>query len=191
MARWAADGRERLIRAALELFSEEGYDRVSVSQIAERAGLARSSFFRHFPDKREVLFAEQHVLTDRLLKAGASFDASTPIVRRVRTVLLVMAESFPDVARAGAAQRSAVIVSTPALRERDSAKRDALAHALCAAIAAEGPRDTSVKAAAAITLLALDLALERWLADAHGSFAEIAIMALDDIAKCLPDILNA
>ena len=55
MARWEPDARERLVRAALDLFAEQGYDDTTVVQIAERAGLTKSTFFRHFPDKREVL----------------------------------------------------------------------------------------------------------------------------------------
>jgi AcrR family transcriptional regulator len=60
MARWEPNTRERLIRAAIELFAEQGYEATTVSQIAERAGgLTKTTFFRHFSDKREVLFAGQ------------------------------------------------------------------------------------------------------------------------------------
>jgi AcrR family transcriptional regulator len=56
MARWEPNARERLERAALALFAENGYDATTVAQIADRAGLTKSTFFRHFADKREVLF---------------------------------------------------------------------------------------------------------------------------------------
>ena len=62
MARWEPDARERLVRAALDLFAEQGYDDTTVVQIAERAGLTKSTFFRYFPDKREVLAAGQDTL---------------------------------------------------------------------------------------------------------------------------------
>ena len=80
MGRWEPDARQRLVRAALELFSEQGYDNTTVAQIAKRAGLTKSTFFRHFPDKREVLFVGQDTLS-RLLAAGiaAAPSAATPL----------------------------------------------------------------------------------------------------------------
>src|SRR5215469_7084979 len=62
MGRWAPDARERLEDAALDLFVENGYEETTVAQIAERAGLNRATFFRHFADKREVLFGGENVL---------------------------------------------------------------------------------------------------------------------------------
>src|SRR6188768_1690200 len=69
MARWEPGARERLVLAAVELFSEQGYDATTVTQIAERAGVTKSTFFRHFPDKRELLVAGQETLS-RLLVEG-------------------------------------------------------------------------------------------------------------------------
>ncbi|MEK6311689.1 MAG: helix-turn-helix domain-containing protein, partial [Curtobacterium sp.] len=54
MARWQPDPRGRLLRAALELFAEQGYDDTTAAQIAERAGLTKATLFRQFPDKREL-----------------------------------------------------------------------------------------------------------------------------------------
>ena len=62
MSRWAPDARERLETAALDLFVENGYEETTVAQIAERAGLNRATFFRHFAEKREVLFGGEDVL---------------------------------------------------------------------------------------------------------------------------------
>src|SRR6185437_15971298 len=62
MARWEPNARERLERAALTLFAEDGYDATTVAEIADRAGLTKSTFFRHFADKREVLFGGQDLL---------------------------------------------------------------------------------------------------------------------------------
>src|ERR1700744_4272861 len=62
MSRWAPDARQRLETAALDLFTENGYEETTVAQIADRAGLNRATFFRHFADKREVLFGGEDVL---------------------------------------------------------------------------------------------------------------------------------
>ena len=69
MARWEPGARERLVVAAVDLFTEQGYDATTVAQIAERAGVTKSTFFRHFPDKRELLVAGQETLS-RLLAEG-------------------------------------------------------------------------------------------------------------------------
>src|SRR5436305_14379332 len=62
MARWEPGARERMVLAAVDVFTEQGYDATTVTQIAERAGVTKSTFFRHFPDKRELLVAGQEVL---------------------------------------------------------------------------------------------------------------------------------
>ena len=56
MSRWQSDPRGRLEQAALQLFMERGFESTTVAEIAERAGLTERTFFRHFADKREVLF---------------------------------------------------------------------------------------------------------------------------------------
>ena len=72
MARWEPNASQRLAEAALELFAERGYENTTVLDIAKRAGLAKSTFFRHFQDKREVLFGEE-VLTEHLVTAIAGY----------------------------------------------------------------------------------------------------------------------
>src|SRR5438445_13237059 len=69
MPRWEPGARERMVLAAVDLFTEQGYDATAVAQIAERAGVTKSTFFRHFSDKRELLAAGQETLS-RLLADG-------------------------------------------------------------------------------------------------------------------------
>src|SRR3954452_9160960 len=89
MARWDPGAEERLRKAALELYAEHGYDAVTVNQIAEHAGLTRRSYFRYFPDKREVLFAG----SDRLAEAvRAAVRAVDPAVRPCPAVLQAAAD---------------------------------------------------------------------------------------------------
>src|SRR5215470_4591938 len=78
MSRWEPGARERLVVAAVDLFTEQGYDATTVAQIAERAGVTKSTFFRHFPDKRELLVAGQETLRQLLIEgiAEAPEDAS-------------------------------------------------------------------------------------------------------------------
>src|SRR5260370_27056174 len=83
MARWEPGARERMVLAAVDLFTEQGYDATTVAQIAERAGVTKSTFFRHFPDKRELLVAEQEDLS-RLLDGGRSQAPHAPSPPRRR-----------------------------------------------------------------------------------------------------------
>src|ERR1700733_8099771 len=80
MARWEPDARQRLVAAALDLFTEQGYDGTTVAQIADRAGLTKSTFFRHFPDKRDVLAAGQETLSRLFAEGIAAAPAdATPL----------------------------------------------------------------------------------------------------------------
>src|SRR5579872_4559510 len=94
MARWEPNARQRLVVAALDLFAEQGYDDTTVIQIAERAGLTKATFFRHFPDKREVLFAGQETHSQLLAEGVASApDAATPL-EAVAVALDALTASF-------------------------------------------------------------------------------------------------
>src|SRR3954464_11224739 len=80
MGRWEPGARERLERAALELYVERGFEQTTVAEIAQRAGLTARTFFRHFADKREVLFAGSSALQDeRLRDLAAAPDSAAPI----------------------------------------------------------------------------------------------------------------
>ena len=80
MSRWEPDARGRLEQAAAELFAERGFDQTTVADIAVRAGLTERTFFRHFADKREVLFSGQDVFQEQFVTAVAGAPATaTPL----------------------------------------------------------------------------------------------------------------
>src|SRR4029079_11619637 len=76
MARWEPDSRGRLRQAALDLYGERGFEHTTVAEIAKRAGVTERTFFRHFADKREVLFAGSEDLQDALARAVADARAT-------------------------------------------------------------------------------------------------------------------
>jgi AcrR family transcriptional regulator len=85
--------RQRIIQAAEELFLARGFDEVSVGDIAERAEVGRTTFFRHFGDKQEVVFAQWQELLETIAAAGqaegtAAARSATEAVEQLRPVVL-------------------------------------------------------------------------------------------------------
>jgi AcrR family transcriptional regulator len=163
MARWEPNARARLVLAALDLFAEQGYDNTTVTQIANRAGLTKTTFFRHFSDKREVLFAGQEAHS-RLLADGAAAapDSATPL-EAVAAALDALTASFTAEQRERALRLQTVIADNPELQERAMFKRAALAAALTSALGKRGVPDLTASLAADLGARALDRAYNRWI----------------------------
>lgn len=164
MENTGGNARTRLQVAALALFAEQGYERTTAAGIAARAGVTERTFFRHFPDKREVLFDGGAVLGAALGGAIAALpDSMAPLdalFRAFRSVLPMLEGN-----RAFAKPRHDVIVATPALREREIAKHDALADGLAQALAARGVAALPAALAARAGMAAFVQATVAWLDD--------------------------
>lgn len=162
MGRWEPNARERLVRIAVDLFAEQGYDATTVNQIAERAGLTKTTFFRHFPDKREVLFAGQdihrRILADAI--AGAP-DAATPL-QAVTVALDALCASFPVERRELGARVQAIVAGNGELRERAASKRIALAAAVTDGLHLRGVPEPTASLAAELGVRAFGLAFDQW-----------------------------
>jgi AcrR family transcriptional regulator len=190
MARWEPNARERLVRAAVDLFTEQGYDATTVTQIADRAGgLTKTTFFRHFPDKREVLFAgqEEHVrlLTEALAEAPPQ---ATPL-QAVATALDALAASFPDDRRDLAARLRPLIAGNTELRERALFKHATLTAAVADSLAHRGVPDHVAVLAAHVGMLAFDVAFERWADPADRStLVEHARRALEEVQAAVAEL---
>ena len=76
MGRWQPDSRGRLQEAALALYSERGFEQTTVAEMADRAGLTERTFFRHFADKREVLFGGPEILKERIVQGVTDAPAT-------------------------------------------------------------------------------------------------------------------
>ena len=139
MARWEPNTKERLVRAALDLFTEQGYDATTVTEIAERAGVTKMTFFRHFPDKREVLFAAGQEIHSRILAdaIAAAPGPATP-VQAVGAALDALAAIFTDDRREFAARLLPVIAAHSELRERSAFKHIGLTQAMGEALEKRG-----------------------------------------------------
>src|SRR5690242_14074807 len=137
MGRWQPDARVRLQEAALALYGERGYEQTTVAEIAERAGLTKRTFFRHFTDKREVLFAGGAGFQEQFVTgAAAAREDATPLaaVEQALQAAAGMLQERHEFAR----RRSAVIAANPELLERELVKLASVASALAAALRERG-----------------------------------------------------
>src|SRR3954468_22403882 len=94
MARWEPDAAGRLREAAMALYAERGYQRTTVAEIADRAGVTARTFFRHFADKREVLFAGSEELERRMVEAVLAAPESAGPMEAVAAGVLASGEFF-------------------------------------------------------------------------------------------------
>jgi AcrR family transcriptional regulator len=184
MARWEPNARERLQQAALELFLERGYDNTTAAQIAERAGLAKSSFFRHFTDKREVLFGGQEKLSTLFADAITGAPTSATPMEAIAAAVQAAAEApaFDPERRAWNGQRQVVIDSTSELRERDLLKRAGLTDVMAVALRQRGVPEPAASLAAELGHLAFRNAFDRWIDPAdEQKLAEHVRQELDEL----------
>ncbi|WP_433185794.1 helix-turn-helix domain-containing protein [Actinoallomurus sp. CA-150999] len=182
MARWQPNASERLALAALELFAERGYENTTVIDIAQRAGLTKSTFFRHFQDKREVLFG--HDTMNRLLveAIAAAPATATPLEAVAHALDAVGREAFTPARREFSTRRRAVIAASPELREREALKGLALTASMTDALKRRGVPDVASCVAAELGALAMKIAYERWSDTANGDdFGELARRALGEV----------
>jgi AcrR family transcriptional regulator len=169
MARWAPDSRGRLETAAWELFEAKGFAATTVPEIAERAGLTTRTFFRHFADKREVLFLDGAMAAyaqQVILDAPAELTP-TDVVRHL--LRRAAAEQFTG--RDQVRRVRAVVATDPTLRERELAKRHELSGAIEAGLVARGADAVSARLLADLTVTVMYLAVDRWLASPETGLA--------------------
>ena len=178
MARWEPGATERLLIAAVDLFTEQGYDATTVAQIAARAGVTKSTFFRHFSDKRELLVAGQETLSrllaDGITEAPAGASPLEAVAAGLERASGAMGSTNRDL---GPRIRAAVAASTE-LHERDALKSVGLAAAMTAALVDRGVEDPTARLAAEMGVLAFKRGYARWSEGDRGEAEGLAPQAL-------------
>lgn len=184
MPRWEPNAPERLALAALDLFAANGYESTTVIEIAERAGLTKSTFFRHFRDKREVLFgagAMPTLLSDAITSAT---DGSSPLQAIAAALEALGAEAFRNDRRPFVARRRAVIAANSELREREALKQLALTDSMVEGLRQRGVPKMTARVAAELGALALAIAYDRWTDPSNEEdFGDLARQALDEVRR--------
>jgi AcrR family transcriptional regulator len=182
MARWEPNAAERLSRAALDLFAERGYENTTVIDIAERAGLGKTTFFRHFPDKREVLFGGDKMAALLAGAIAAAPDSAAPLDAVAAAFDAAGREAFTHPRREFVARRAAVIAANPELLEREALKGLGLIAAMTDALERRGVPDLTARVAAQLGAVAMKVGYDRWIDGGAGEeFGEVARRALDEL----------
>ena len=181
MGRWEPNARGRLELAAMELFVERGYEQTTVAEISGRAGLTERTFFRHFADKREVLFSGSAMLQDLLVKAVADApEAAAPI--EAVAVAIEAAGALLQERRDYARKRRDVIAANPELQERELIKLAMLASAIAAALRDRGIPEPAASLTAEAGIAVFKVAFELWTNDpGQAVLPQIMRESLDDL----------
>ncbi|WP_406487947.1 TetR/AcrR family transcriptional regulator [Streptomyces phaeochromogenes] len=164
MSRWEPDARGRLEKAALDLYSERGYAQTTAAQIAERAGLTERTFFRHYADKREVLFGGSQALEQAFVDTLADVPQVAAPIDAMATTLETVAAFFLE-RHEHSRQRQAVIVANAELRERELIKLASLSAALAATLRRRGVKDPAATLTAEAGITVFKVGFERWVTD--------------------------
>jgi AcrR family transcriptional regulator len=182
VARWQPNASERLVVAALDLFAERGYENTTVIEIAQRAGLTKSTFFRHFTDKREVLFGGDR-MTGLLVNGIAGAPAAAgPLDVVAHALDAIGRAAFTPDRREFSARRRAVIAANPELREREALKGLGLTASMIDALKRRGFPDLTSCVAAELGGLAWKIAHERWSDPTNDEeFGEVARRTLREV----------
>jgi AcrR family transcriptional regulator len=164
MGRWEPDARGRLAKAAMALYAEQGFEQTTVAEIAARAGLTERTFFRHFADKREVLFYGTEMLRDRLVRAVADAPASATAIDAVGAAFeaagAVLQEN-PERVRL----RDTIVSAHAELRERELIKLATLAAAVAGALRDRGIAAPAASLAAETGVAVFKVAFARWVSE--------------------------
>lgn len=189
MSRWEPDARERLVASALHLFTEQGYDKTTVAEIADRAGLTKSTFFRHFTDKREVLAAGQDTLSRLLAEGITEAPADTTPLGAVAAGLQNAAAAMTPFNRELGPRLAAIIATSAELQERDALKRVGMAAAMAHALQARGIDEPTAITAAELGVLAFKESFATWIApDNVHELADLAHESLDRLRLAITQL---
>jgi AcrR family transcriptional regulator len=164
MGRWEPDARGRLAKAALALYAGRGFEQTTVAEIAARAGLTERTFFRHFSDKREVLFYGMEMARDLLARAVADAPPSASPLEAVGAALEAvgaMIQENPERVRL----RDAIVSANAELRERELIKLAALASAAAGALRDCGIPEPAASLAAETGVAVFKVAFARWISE--------------------------
>lgn len=147
----------------MELYSKRGFEETTVAEIAARAGLTERTFYRHFADKREVLFAGSDQLKEAIVSALAAAPAAARPIDAVAVGLEAAGQYFTAERRDYSQRRQAIINANPELRERELIKLASLGAAIAETLRRRGVQDPAASLSAEAGMGLFRVAFERWV----------------------------
>lgn len=182
MGRWEPDARSRMTLAALELFGDQGFEGTTAADIARAAGVTERTFFRHFADKREVLFDNQQRLNALMVAAVEDAPEHAEPFILVDRAMGAAAQVFDEERRAFARTRAGVIASHPSLLERESLKLATLAGQLAAAFRDRGTTEPAASLLGQSAVAVFHTTFAMWVAEGETrTFPELAHLAASEL----------
>ena len=181
MARWAPGASDRLLRAAMDLFAERGFEATTVAGIAERAGVTERTFFRYFADKREVLFPGDGQLAAAFADAIAAAPPDASLTDLIAASLDAGGGALQEArGRDFARARAVIIAAHEQLQERELLKLAKLSRAVTAALVARGVADVPARLAGDLVVSVFATAFARWVAP--GETRDLVELQRDGLA---------
>ncbi|HTU95407.1 MAG TPA: TetR family transcriptional regulator [Solirubrobacteraceae bacterium] len=178
MTRWEPGAAERLAQAALDLYAERGFEQTTVAEIAKRAGLTERTFFRHYADKREVLFAGGATLQEVMVRGVLDAPAAAAPIAAVAAGLQAGAEVLEG-RRDFAGRRAAVIAASAELQERELIKMSTLGAALADALRGRRVAEPTASLTAQAGIAVFHVAFARWIEE--GTERELAAIIRESL----------
>jgi AcrR family transcriptional regulator len=173
MSRWEPDARGRLAQAALELYIERGFEETTVAEIADRAGLTERTFFRHFADKREVLFVGQNEFAEGFVSGARAAPVEATPLEAVIVAIHAVGDTF-EPRRPWSLQRQRVINANPGLQERELIKLAGVKTAIAATLRERGVDEPAASLAAESGMGVFHVAFPTWIEpDNTRTFSQI------------------
>lgn len=185
MPRWEKGVSQRLQQSALELFDRQGYDGTTVGEVADHVGVTSRTYFRYFPDKREVLFGGADRLRERI---ETSLREAPPDLSAMGAVLhaLVSCEALFDLLDLeDLVRRDAIIDKTAELREREAGKLSTIARSIQHILVERGTDSNGATMTADIAVMVLKQASHLWMHEADPSFATLVLRGYSDVQAVL------
>jgi AcrR family transcriptional regulator len=184
MSRWEPDAPGRLAQAAMDLYLERGFEQTTVTEIAKRAGLTERTFFRHFADKREVLFAGSSDLQDLMVSTLESTPVSTAPIDAMAAAIDAAAGLLGE-RRPHSQRRQAVITANKELQERELIKLASLSAALADTLRQRGVTDPAASLTAEAGIAVFKVAFETWVSESNEQDFPVLVRSSFDHLKAV------
>lgn len=185
MPRWEPDVRQRLVQAALDLYTTQGYDATTVGDIAGRAGVTKRTYNRHFPDKREVLFGGADLLRGRITSALRDAPAGMSSLDAGMHAARACGDLFEQGQHDYLRRREDLINSSGELQEREAHKLAVLAEAVANGLIERGTDPDDARLIADLVIAGFKVAARLWMQDPATPFAVLVDRASSHTQRLL------